>query len=80
MLLDGNSAAIGYSFPFRPVALRPRLSAGMPLSDEQYAKFGFLLQDRQFQFLIQVTGDRKKALTPSHFYADNQARKFVEIL
>jgi len=38
----------------------------MPLSDRQYAKLRFLLQDHLFRFLSWVTETPQKTLTPSH--------------
>jgi hypothetical protein len=39
----------------------------MPLSDAQYAKFGFLLQDQRFRILKSVTRPLLKPPTPSQF-------------
>jgi len=50
----GSPAILGLE-SLRSVVLRPRLSAGMPLSDGQYAKFSFLLQDQRVRILRSVT-------------------------
>jgi hypothetical protein len=46
----------------------------MPLSDGQYAKFSFLLQDQPFRILRSITGLRRKPPTPSHFHDHHQAK------